>query len=247
MVGDHAARALSELRDPVAVDVLRALAVCGDLLDFPLVCTLVGPHPVPEARLRAALGASGLLTTRGGSPSGHDAVVRARILEEMPAADRADLYARAARLAQRVAVADQGIAELLLRARPVGAPWAVDTLRRGFAAALRSGRRDRATAYLTRALTSRSGPRREAASNSSWPRCRWSPPPWPRSVACTDSSAPPTPAPACAPRPSICASSAATPAPPASPSPPLPAASAPPPQRALPTTPCPGRSGWGTR
>ncbi|MDG9690242.1 AAA family ATPase [Streptomyces mutabilis] len=152
VVGDHAARALSELRDPVAVDVLRALAVCGDLLDFPLVCTLVGPHPVPETRLRAALGASGLLTTRGGSPSGHDAVVRARILEEMPAADRADLYARAARLAQRVAVADQGIAELLLRARPVGAPWAVDTLRRGFAAALRSGRRDRATAYLTRAL-----------------------------------------------------------------------------------------------
>ncbi|MBQ1100921.1 AAA family ATPase [Streptomyces sp. b94] len=152
VVGDHAARALSELRDPVAVDVLRALAVCGDLLDFPLVCTLVGPHPVPETRLRATLRASGLLTARGGSPCGHDAVVRARILEEMPAADRADLYARAARLAQRVAVADQGIAELLLRARPVGAAWAVDTLRRGFTAALRSGRRDRATAYLARAL-----------------------------------------------------------------------------------------------
>ncbi|RSS14906.1 LuxR family transcriptional regulator [Streptomyces sp. WAC05458] len=152
VVGDHAAQALSELRDPVAVDVLRALAVCGDLLDFPLVCTLAGLHPVPEARLRATLMASGLLTPRDGSPPGHDAVVRARILEEMPAADRADLYARAARLAQRVAVADQGIAELLLRARPVGAPWAVATLRRGFAAALRSGRRDRATAYLARAL-----------------------------------------------------------------------------------------------
>ncbi|MGW8066307.1 AAA family ATPase [Streptomyces ziwulingensis] len=152
VVGDHAARALSELRDPVAVDVLRALAVCGDLLDFPLVCTLAGPHPVPEARLRATLMASGLLTTRDGSPYGCDAVVRARILEEMPAAERADLYARAARLAQRVAAADQGIAELLLRAHPVGAPWAVDTLRRGFSAALRSGRRDRATAYLARAL-----------------------------------------------------------------------------------------------
>ncbi|CAM5395315.1 ATP-binding protein OS=Streptomyces alboniger OX=132473 GN=CP975_30865 PE=4 SV=1 [Streptomyces alboniger] len=152
VVGDHAARALSELRDPAAVDVLRALAVCGDLLDFPLVCTLAGPHPVPETRLRATLGASGLTTTRDGSPYVRDAVVRARILEEMPAADRADLYARSARLAQRVAVADQGIAELLLHARPVGAPWAVDTLRRGFTAALRSGRRDRATAYLARAL-----------------------------------------------------------------------------------------------
>ncbi|MFJ8150214.1 AAA family ATPase [Streptomyces sp. NPDC096048] len=152
VVGDHAARALSELRDPVAVDVLRALAVCGDLLDFPLVCTLVGPHPVPETRLRATLRASGLLTGRGGSLGEHDGVVRARILEEMPADARADLYARAARLAQRVAVADQGIAELLLQARPVGEPWAVDTLRRGFTAALRSGRRDRATAYLARAL-----------------------------------------------------------------------------------------------
>ncbi|MFF3485305.1 AAA family ATPase [Streptomyces sp. NPDC002701] len=152
VVGDHAARALSELRDPAAVDVLRALAVCGDLLDFPLVCMLAGPHSVPEARLRAALGASGLTANRDGSPRVTDAVVRARILEEMPAGDRADLYARAARLAQRVAAADQGIAELLLAARPVGAPWAVDTLRRGFTAALRNGRRDRATAYLARAL-----------------------------------------------------------------------------------------------
>ncbi|WP_221349637.1 helix-turn-helix transcriptional regulator [Streptomyces beigongshangae] len=153
VVGDHAARALDELRDPAAVDVLRALAVCGDLLDFRLVCTLAGPHPVPEARLRATLRASGLTTTRDdGSPRVQDAVVRARVLEGMPPADRADLYARAARLAQRVAAPDQGIAELLLPTRPVGEPWAVDTLRRGFTAALRNGRRDRATAYLARAL-----------------------------------------------------------------------------------------------
>ncbi|WDV34591.1 hypothetical protein OIM90_31110 [Streptomyces sp. AD16] len=35
VVGDHATRALGDLRDPAAVDALRALAVCGDLLDFP--------------------------------------------------------------------------------------------------------------------------------------------------------------------------------------------------------------------
>ncbi|MGW2268635.1 helix-turn-helix transcriptional regulator [Streptomyces sp. SCA2-2] len=152
VVGDHATRALSDLRDPAAVDALRALAVCGDLLDFPLVCTLAGPHSVSESRLRAALAASGLTTLRDGHPRVQDPVVRARVLEEMPAADRAELYARSAGLAQRVAADDQGIADLLLLARPVGDPWAVDTLRRGFTSALRGGRRDLAVAYLARAL-----------------------------------------------------------------------------------------------
>ncbi|MFZ4138334.1 AAA family ATPase [Streptomyces koyangensis] len=152
VVGDHATRALSDLRDPAAVDALRALAVCGDLLGFPLVCTLAGPHSVSESRLRAALAASGLTTVRDGHPRVQDAVVRARVLEEMPAEDRAELYARAAGLAQRVAADDQGIADLLLLARPVGDPWAVDTLRRGFTSALRCGRRDLAVAYLARAL-----------------------------------------------------------------------------------------------
>ncbi|MCK1797009.1 AAA family ATPase [Streptomyces sp. XM4193] len=152
VVGDHAAKALSELHDPAAVDALRALAVCGDLLDFPLVCGLAGPHAVPEARLRATLQASGLTTLRDGAPYIRDSVVRARILEEMTAADRGDLYVRAARLAQRVAADDQGIADLLLLAGPVGDPWAVDTLRRGFTDALRDGRRDRAVGYLARAL-----------------------------------------------------------------------------------------------
>ncbi|WP_236074310.1 AAA family ATPase [Streptomyces tardus] len=152
VVGDHAAKALSELHDPAAVDALRALAVCGDLLDFPLVCGLAGPHAVPEARLRATLQASGLTTLRDGSPYVRNSVVRARILEEMTAADRGDLYVRAARLAQRVAADDQGIADLLLLAGPVGDSWAVDTLRRGFTDALRDGRRDRAVGYLARAL-----------------------------------------------------------------------------------------------
>ncbi len=151
VVGDHAAQALSELRDPVAVDVLRALAVCGDLLDFPLVCTLAGLHPVPEARLRATLMASGLLTPATDRPRPRRRGARPDPGGDARSRPRRPVRARR-RLAQRVAVADQGIAELLLRARPVGAPWAVATLRRGFAAALRSGRRDRATAYLARAL-----------------------------------------------------------------------------------------------
>ncbi|AQS71373.1 AAA family ATPase [Streptomyces pactum] len=152
VIGDHTAQILSELRDPVALGALRALAVCGDLLDFALVMALAGARSVPEIRLRAALEDSGLVTVRDGRPRVGGPVVRARILEEMPADERADLYARAAELAQRVAADDQGIADLLLPAGPVDAPWAVHTLRRGAAAALRAGRRDRAAAYLTRAL-----------------------------------------------------------------------------------------------
>ncbi|MEU7469632.1 AAA family ATPase [Streptomyces sp. NPDC044984] len=153
VIGEHAAAALDGVRDPVALDVLRALAVCDDLLDFPLVLALAGPGALPETRLRAALLDSGLVTACDGRFRVRGPVARARVIEEMPAAERADLYARAAELAHRAAADDQGIGDLLLPARPVGAPWAVDTLCRAAAAALRGGRRDRAAAYLSRALT----------------------------------------------------------------------------------------------
>ncbi|MER6624560.1 LuxR family transcriptional regulator [Streptomyces sp. NPDC000931] len=153
VIGEHAAAALDGVRDPVALDVLRALAVCDDLLDFPLVLALAGPGALPETRLRAALLDSGLVTVRDGRFRVRGPVARARVIEEMPTAERADLYARAAELAHRAAADDQGVGDLLLPARPVGAPWAVDTLCRAAAAALRGGRRDRAAAYLSRALT----------------------------------------------------------------------------------------------
>ncbi|MER7490167.1 AAA family ATPase [Streptomyces sp. NPDC126497] len=153
VIGEHAAAALDGVRDPVALDVLRALAVCDDLLDFPLVLALAGPGALPENRLCAALLDSGLVTVCDGRFRVRGPVARARVIEEMPTAERADLYARAAELAHRAAADDQGIGDLLLPARPVGAPWAVDTLCRAAAAALRGGRRDRAAAYLSRALT----------------------------------------------------------------------------------------------
>ncbi|GHH94527.1 AAA family ATPase [Streptomyces capillispiralis] len=152
VTGEHAAAALGALRDPAVLDVLRALAVCGDLLDFPLVVALAGSGAVPEDRLRAALLDSGLVTVSEGRLRVTGPVVRDRIVEEMPAAERSALHARAAELAHRAAADDQGIGELLLRARPGGAVWAVDTLCRAAAAALRGGHRDRAAAYLVRAL-----------------------------------------------------------------------------------------------
>ncbi|MFE7811665.1 AAA family ATPase [Streptomyces sp. NPDC057433] len=152
VIGEHAASALGGLRDPVALGVLRALAVCDELLDFPLVLALAGPGAVSEGRLRAALLDSGLVVVRDGRIRVRGPVVRARIIEEMTAAERADLHARAAELAHRAAADDQGIGDLLLPARPVGAPWVAETLCRAAAAALRAGRHDRAAAYLSRAL-----------------------------------------------------------------------------------------------
>ncbi|GGV86329.1 hypothetical protein GCM10010294_66780 [Streptomyces griseoloalbus] len=152
VTGEHAAAALGGLRDPAVLDVLRALAVCGDLLDFPLVVALAGSGAVSEDRLRAALLDSGLVTVSEGRLRVTGPVVRDRIVEEMPTAERSGLHARAAELAHRAAADDQGIGELLLRARPGGAAWAVDTLCRAAAAASRGGHRERAAAYLVRAL-----------------------------------------------------------------------------------------------
>ncbi|QKV96814.1 helix-turn-helix domain-containing protein [Streptomyces sp. NA02950] len=151
VTGEHTARVLSGLPD-TAVAVLRALAVCGELLDLPLLYTLAGPRAAREPGLRATLEATGLTVTSGTALRLRNADVRARVLEEMTAAERADLFARAAELAHRAAVPDEDITRLLLAARPAGEPWAVHTLRRTCAAALRAGRSAEAIACLTRAL-----------------------------------------------------------------------------------------------
>ncbi|MFE7608465.1 AAA family ATPase [Streptomyces celluloflavus] len=149
--GDHTTGVLHGLPD-AAVAVLRALAVCGGLLDLPLVCLLAGQRHLSETKLRAVLEASGFTTAGHAAPRVHDPLVRARILEEMPADERADLHARVAECAHRAAAADEDIAELLLHARPLGTPWAVPTLRRGSAAAQHRGEHAVAVARLSRAL-----------------------------------------------------------------------------------------------
>ncbi|MFH8347549.1 AAA family ATPase [Streptomyces sp. NPDC018045] len=151
IIGDRAGRALRGLTDE-ATAVLRALAVGGDLLDFPLICALAGLSTVPETRLRAALETAGFTVPDGSHERLRMPVVQARILEDTPAAERAALHARAARLAYQVVADDEDIARLLLQAPPIGEPWAVHTLRGGFGAALRRDDFARAATYLRRAL-----------------------------------------------------------------------------------------------
>jgi DNA-binding CsgD family transcriptional regulator len=151
VIGEHASHTLRGLPEE-AVTALRALAVCGELFDFRLVCSLAGLRSVREPRLRATLEASGLTVASGDTLRVGGPVVRARVLEDMPADGRSELAARAAELAHRSALPDDDLARLLLRARPVGARWAVLALRRGVAAALRERDYGRASSYLSRAL-----------------------------------------------------------------------------------------------
>ncbi|NJQ04202.1 helix-turn-helix transcriptional regulator [Streptomyces lonarensis] len=150
VVGEHTVGALDGLPDEVTA-VLRALAVCGDLLDLTRARSLAGGG-MPEERLRALLDGVGLTLPVGDKVHIRFPASKARIIEDMPADRRADLHARAAASAHAAGVDDEDIAHLLLRSPPLGAPWVVPLLRRGSTAALRREDHDRACSLLGRAL-----------------------------------------------------------------------------------------------
>ncbi|RYJ28973.1 putative regulatory protein [Streptomyces sp. L-9-10] len=161
VVGDHATRALHGL-PAEAVSLLRALAVCGELLSFPLVRALAGLRPVRGQELHVMLEAAGLTVSGGTKTQVRHPTVKARVLEDMATGERAQLYSRAAELAHRAWANDEDVAQILLRTPPLGAPWVVSTLRESFAAALRAEDHGRAAAYLSRALREPLEPRERA-------------------------------------------------------------------------------------
>jgi DNA-binding CsgD family transcriptional regulator len=151
VVGDHATRALTCLPAESA-DLMRSLAVGGELLSFPLICTLAGLESENAQELRIMLGADGLIVSDGTRTQVRDPAVRNRVLEDMSAEERARLHSRAAALAHRSGADDEDTARVLLRTPPLDAPWVVTTLRRCFAKAMDAGDHSRATACLVRAL-----------------------------------------------------------------------------------------------
>ncbi|MFE1962168.1 AAA family ATPase [Streptomyces sp. NPDC059479] len=160
VVGDLVTHALSGLPAEVTT-LLRALAVCGDLLPFSLVCAVAGLRAAVGRDLRAMLEAAGLITSVG-MKALICPMVKARLLEDMPADERAALHSRAAEQAYRASVNDEDLTHLLLRSPPLGSSWAVPVLRRSFAAALRAENHDNAVACLSRALRESLEPDRRA-------------------------------------------------------------------------------------
>lgn len=151
VVSDHATRSLNGL-PAEAITLLRALAVCGELLSFPLVRALAGLRPVRGQELRGMLEAAGLTVSGGTKTQVRHPAVKARVLEDMATDERAHLYSRAAELAHRARANDEDVAQILLRTPPLGAPWVVTTLRESFTAALNAEDHGRVAAYLSRAL-----------------------------------------------------------------------------------------------
>lgn len=156
-LGDHAVRVLDGL-PAEATALLRSVAVCGDLLGFPLVRALAGLSPARGRRLRGMLETLGLTVSSGPHARVRLPVVRARVLGDMPGDERAALHARAAELAHRARAGDPAVARLLLGAPPLGTAWVVPVLRRSAAGAHRAGGGagaeggELAVAYLARAL-----------------------------------------------------------------------------------------------
>lgn len=146
VVGDRAAPVISRLPAD-ALNLLRAMAVCGDALDFDLVDALAAPQVVPAPDALRLLVRLGLVTP--GEP--RPAVPPDVVLGGMTAAERDDLAARAVELARRAAVPDDRLATLLLQV-PTGTGWAVPVLRRVAARRRAAGDARVATELLTRAL-----------------------------------------------------------------------------------------------
>ncbi|MFI5758526.1 AAA family ATPase [Streptomyces sp. NPDC051569] len=176
VAGEHVTRVLDGLPAP-ATALLRAVAVCGDLVNSALVQELAVPRPAPGdlppgdlpsgspapgspapgspapgVEPGAVLEASGLTVFEDTKLRLRLPAVKDRVLEDLPPGERARLHARAAELAHRASAADEDVARLLLMSPPLGSPWVVPLLRRTFAAALRGQDHGRAHACLSRAL-----------------------------------------------------------------------------------------------
>ena len=147
---DRAAVLVTGLPGELA-DLVRVLALLPGNLDFELLCALAGVRTMSSGRARELV-RDVELGTGTMPPLAHDGSAAERILAGMDAARREDLYARAASIARRGALPDQDVARLLLRSRPIGESWAVDTLCREAADVQARGDFAAAVVLLTRAL-----------------------------------------------------------------------------------------------
>lgn len=149
-VRERTVRTLALLPDEL-LGVLRAIAVAGPDCTPGLIDALAGPRALGTSRALALLRGTGLLSP-GGRPAFRTAAAARAVLAELGSEHREELHARAADWAHRAALPDRALARMLLDARRIGAPWAVEALRREAAECRATGRPDRAARLLERAL-----------------------------------------------------------------------------------------------
>jgi DNA-binding CsgD family transcriptional regulator len=127
--------------EPQTLQVARGLAVLGEPDSL---ARLLGAGSADVGRELQALTAAGLLTMGNFR---HEAA-RAAVLAEVSTAERTDLHRRAAELAHDAGASPDVVAEHLLQADRIDAPWVVPTLEDAARSALRAGKVETAVAYL---------------------------------------------------------------------------------------------------
>ncbi len=132
-----------------AVELLRAVAICGPSFPVELLSVLARPRTVSLGRTLELLVHAGLVTGAE-KPELTAGTTVSRVLEGMPAQAREDLCTRAARLGHQCAVVPSAVARLLTGTPPLGESWVVPLLR---AAARDATCPADAVAHLRRALT----------------------------------------------------------------------------------------------
>ncbi|GAA3166347.1 LuxR family transcriptional regulator [Planomonospora alba] len=127
--------------EPQALRVARGLAVLGEPDSL---AELLGLEPADVGRELHALTVAGLVTPDGFR---HPAA-RTAVLAEVDAAERMDLHRRAAELAHDAGAPPTVIAQHVVQAGRLDAPWVVPVLEDAARSALRAGEVESAVSYL---------------------------------------------------------------------------------------------------
>lgn len=148
--GDRVAGSLSRLPAD-ALALLRAMAVCENGLGFDLLTSLASPRTMFPEQVLSVLVRLGLVTG-GEDPRPVSPLIADMALAGMDVGERQALATRSVELGYRAAIPEDRLARLLLNARPVGAEWVVNLLRRVARRRRLDGDHEGAAALLGRAL-----------------------------------------------------------------------------------------------
>lgn len=141
--------------------LLQAIVVCDGVFEAAEAAAIAGLGS-GFAREVDVLGASGMLVERSNPKLAHP-IVADRVLALAARPEREELYASAARLAHRAALADETVARLLLGTGPINTHWAVTTLQGTAKYYLQLGEHREAVRLLDRALAEPVTPQQRAA------------------------------------------------------------------------------------